>query len=140
MSGSLKPKNVFEKSLDPNRTRCEIYSKLTIKIPERRRRSGVFIVNFEHISPRTRVTLPFNGLNVYIFLLQQKQLANCGQLATCNILYNFYSRIMRTRYANIQPNSLQWESFPEDEPLAPYQIFEKHLDWIWRTKDADMQT
>ena len=29
---------------------CEIYSNLTIKIPERRRRrSGVFIVNFEHI-------------------------------------------------------------------------------------------
>ena len=32
--------------------RCEICSKLTIKTPERRqwRRSGVFIVNFEHIS------------------------------------------------------------------------------------------
>ena len=35
-----------------NRTRCEICSKLTIKTPERcqGRRSGVFIVNFEHIS------------------------------------------------------------------------------------------
>ena len=34
------------------RTRCEICSKLTIKTPERRhwRHSGVFIVNFEHIS------------------------------------------------------------------------------------------
>ena len=34
------------------RTRCEICSKLKIKIPERRqwRRSGIFIVNFEHIS------------------------------------------------------------------------------------------
>ena len=34
------------------RTRCEICSKLTIKTPERchLRRSGVFIVNFEHIS------------------------------------------------------------------------------------------
>ena len=33
------------------RTRLEICSKLTIKTPERRhwRRSGVFIVNFEHI-------------------------------------------------------------------------------------------
>ena len=31
------------------RTRCEICSKLTIKIPERRqwRRSGIFIVNFK---------------------------------------------------------------------------------------------
>ena len=35
-----------------NRTRCEICSKLTIKTPQRRqwRHSGVFIVNFEHIS------------------------------------------------------------------------------------------
>ena len=34
------------------RARCEICSKLTIKTPERRhwRLSGVFIVNFEHIS------------------------------------------------------------------------------------------
>ena len=34
------------------RTRCEICSKLTIKTPKRRqwRRSGVFIVNFEHVS------------------------------------------------------------------------------------------
>ena len=34
------------------RTRCEISPKLTIKIPERRhwRRTGIFIVNFEHIS------------------------------------------------------------------------------------------
>ena len=34
------------------RTRSEICSKLTIKTPKRRkmRRSGVFIVNFEHIS------------------------------------------------------------------------------------------
>ena len=34
------------------RTRYEIRSKLTIKTPERRkcRRSGVFIINFEHIS------------------------------------------------------------------------------------------
>ena len=30
------------------RTRCEIYSKLTIKIPERL--PGIFLVNFEHIS------------------------------------------------------------------------------------------
>ena len=34
------------------RTSCEIRSKLTIKIPERRQwcHSGIFIVNFEHIS------------------------------------------------------------------------------------------
>ena len=33
------------------RTRCEVCSKLTIKIPERNwSRSGVFIINFEHMS------------------------------------------------------------------------------------------
>ena len=34
------------------RTRCELCSKITIKTPEQLhwRRSGVFIVNFEHIS------------------------------------------------------------------------------------------
>ena len=33
------------------RTRCEICSKLTIKIPEQRQWhcSGIFIVNFEHV-------------------------------------------------------------------------------------------
>ena len=41
------------------RTRCEISSKLTIKTPKRRhwRRSGVFIVNFEHISHHILVFL-----------------------------------------------------------------------------------
>ena len=41
------------------RPSCEICSKLTIKITERRhwRRSGVFIVNFEHISQLVLVFL-----------------------------------------------------------------------------------
>ena len=41
------------------RTSCEICSKLTIKIPEQRqwRRSGIFIVNFEHISQLALVFL-----------------------------------------------------------------------------------
>ena len=45
------------------RTRCEICSKLTIKILERRqwRRSGIFIVNFEHIS---HLVLAFLLLNL----------------------------------------------------------------------------
>ena len=43
---------LFKVSNTYTRTRCEICSKLTRKIPERRywRRSGIFIVNFEHIS------------------------------------------------------------------------------------------
>ena len=41
------------------RTRCGICSKLTIKTPERRqrRRSGVFIVNFDYISHLALVLL-----------------------------------------------------------------------------------
>ena len=44
--------NYMFKVNDINRTKWEIFSKLTMKIPKRRqwRRSGVFIVNFEHIS------------------------------------------------------------------------------------------
>ena len=44
--------NKFKVNNRNTRTRCKISSKLTIKIPERCqwRRSGIFIVNFEHIS------------------------------------------------------------------------------------------
>ena len=43
------------------RARCKISSKLTINIPERRHwhRSGIFIVNFEHISHLVLVFLNF---------------------------------------------------------------------------------
>ena len=42
---------MFKVNYGNTRTRCEIILKLTITAPERRhwRRSGVFIVNFEHI-------------------------------------------------------------------------------------------
>ena len=48
------PANIylFKVNNKNSRKRCEIFSKLTIKTPQRRqrRRSGVFIVNFENIS------------------------------------------------------------------------------------------
>ena len=48
------PANIYLLKVNNRNTRkrCEICSMLTIKIPERRhwRRSGIFIVNFEHIS------------------------------------------------------------------------------------------
>ena len=57
---------MFKDNNRNTRTRCEMCSKLTIKTPERRQwhRSGVFIVNFEHISHLVLVflllTLPDN--------------------------------------------------------------------------------
>ena len=67
------------------RTRCEICSKLTIKTPERcqQHRSGVFIVNFEHISHF-----------VLVFLL----LTFSRQMPTGNNLLTFKSRLLRFIY------------------------------------------
>ena len=49
---------MFKVNKRNTRTRCETCSKLTIKTLEGHhwRRSGVFIVNFEHISHRFRVS------------------------------------------------------------------------------------
>ena len=46
-----KPVSIYLLKVN-TRTKCEICSKLPIKTPEQRQwcRSGVFIVNFEHIS------------------------------------------------------------------------------------------
>ena len=50
-----------------NRTRCEVCSKLTIETPERHLwlRSGVFIVNFKHIS---HLALVFMLLTLSMYL------------------------------------------------------------------------
>ena len=56
------------------RTRCEICSELTIKIPERRqwRRSGIFIVNFEHISHPAGKTLEQYPPSKYVLVQSQQ--------------------------------------------------------------------
>ena len=65
------------------RRRCETCSKLTIKTPEERRwcRSGIFIVNFEHISNPVLVFLLLT-LNMYLSVGNlsaslQQALSNC---------------------------------------------------------------
>ena len=57
---------MFKVSNRNTRTRYEICSKLTIKTPywSQWRRSGVFIVNFEHISDHILVLLLFKKSNV----------------------------------------------------------------------------
>ena len=54
---------LFKVSNRNSRKRCEICTKLTIKTPERRhwRRSGVFIVNIEHIF------IPFSSVSIADF-------------------------------------------------------------------------
>ena len=72
MNNTMEPKDVIPADIDPpklnnrnTRTRFEICSKLTIKTPERSQwcRSGVFIVNFEHIPHLVLVFLLLN-LNI----------------------------------------------------------------------------
>ena len=61
---------VFKVDNRNTRTRCEICSKLTIKTPEQRQwhRSGIFIVNFEHISHLFLVFIfNFEQVNVYVY-------------------------------------------------------------------------
>ena len=55
------------------RKRCEMYSKLSLETPEWRhwRRSGVFIVNFEHI-PHSSVTIVDWEL-VFVYLIKCKE-------------------------------------------------------------------
>ena len=58
---------LFKVNKRNTRTKCDICLKLTIKTPERRwRRSGIFIVNFEHIS---HLVLVFLLLNLNMELL-----------------------------------------------------------------------
>ena len=51
LSKKVSNRNTFNVSNRSTKNRCEICSKLTTKTPEWRqwRRSGVFIVTFEHI-------------------------------------------------------------------------------------------
>ena len=78
---------LLKDNLRNTRTRCEICSKLTVKTPERRhwRHSGVFIVNFEHISHLALVFLLLLTLNagwacsyVCSYLVFNYELGGCG--------------------------------------------------------------
>ena len=61
LSDIIYPASIYLLKVNNRNTRtwCEICSKLTIKTPERRHwcRSGVFIVNFEHVSHLVLVLL-----------------------------------------------------------------------------------
>ena len=86
------------------RTRCEICSKLTKKIQERRHRSGVFFVNFEHISHHLTLNmwLPA-GLQFLASTLKYADFCNSMEICLSIPILGKGSRISRTKTC-IQPN------------------------------------
>ena len=71
------------------RTSCRICSKSTIKIPERRqwRRSGIFIVNFEHIIASWDVA--FVSIDLHIIHFEP----SCGLFGKCSSFFNVEDRL-----------------------------------------------
>ena len=72
-------------------TRCEICSKLIIKTPERRHRSGVLIINFEHISRLVLMflflTLSRHMLTGSIFVVKTTEGAAVHFMFICSRIY-----------------------------------------------------
>ena len=92
------------------RTRCEICSKLTIKIPELRqwRRSGISIVNFEHISHLVchfnfeHVITGWGALSEWKYTYYKCYLANNNMAIPWKAIL---SRVIR-----VGENPLEWKS------------------------------
>ena len=81
-----------------SRTRREIYSKLTITKPERRqwqcqwRRSGVFMVNFEHIS---YLALVFLLLTLCIYVgMREREEQRCVQNPVKQVEWSILQKIV----------------------------------------------
>ena len=77
------------------RTRCEICSKLTINMPERRqwRCSGIFIVNVEHISLCSNVSIVnFEQINAAWVIA----LSSCFRLQAFACLLGSFFAMIRT--------------------------------------------
>ena len=79
------------------RTRCKICSKLTINTPELHwwRGSGVFIVNFEHISPLVLVflllTLNAGWVYWHWFVVEECTIKNFAEGKKFNSFSNFFN-------------------------------------------------
>ena len=85
---NTSPANIYffkVKNLD-TRKKCEICSKLTIKTSERRR-SGIFFVNFEHISQLFLVFVLFLLLTLYMQMLSGNHKKKFA-LRTLSKIYN----------------------------------------------------
>ena len=93
------PANIYLFKVNHRNARkmCEIWSKLTIKTPEWRhwRRSGVFNVNFKHISKL---------FIVFLLLILNKQM-----LAGMNMTDLEFRIPLTTRMIKIKTNGWQWK-------------------------------
>ena len=92
--------------------RCEICSKLTIKTPRRRqrRRIGVFIDNFEHIS--------------YIFLLFL--LLTLNKINVTLIIYDWILRSKKQRWFFLAHYKYYWSKF-----WIKLSLPITYATWIW---------
>ena len=80
---------MFKVNYRNTKTTCEICSKLTTKTPERH--SGVFIVNFEHISRLVLVFLLLT-LNMYLPVKYKSKQIGPKIKASLNLLENSNTR------------------------------------------------
>ena len=81
------------------RTRCEVCSKLAIKIPERRhwRRSGIFIVNFEHTWRRSGIFIVnFEHTSHLALVLLLLTLSNFDHYGQKQWVLNYYMNYRNT--------------------------------------------
>ena len=104
-------------------TRCEICSKLIIKTPERRHRSGVLIINFEHIS---RLVL------VFLFLTLSRQMPT-GSIfvvkTTERSSRSFYVHLFKD--LRITPS---WITFVNHQ--TSWLVYANEFSWIIQSSEA----
>ena len=127
-----------------NRTRCEICSKLTIKIPERRHwhRSGIFIVNFEHFTPCSSVSIVnfehvITGCNCFSWIFCRTLLQSCyskmisPSLTKGEFLFEILGNAVNLHYESLPLfiSTLKFAFFGMSQGLRKgfYCILEAHL-------------
>ena len=114
--GYIAPVSIylFKVNNTNTKTRCKICSNLTIKTPERRqwRRSGIFIVNFEHISQLVLVFLLLTlnrwmstGALPFTFLFFWFLLCKRFCLSLCTVFFSWAQARIRWYRGDLRGNN-----------------------------------
>ena len=106
-------------------TSCKICPKLTIKTSERRqwRRSGVFIVNFEHISHHVLVCLLLLGATNYQWgYFVQGNCASCLVNVRWSILFNIVRNWNHTTFKSYMAGT---------GPFGWFLVILSGVGWFW---------